>query len=45
MYPGIPILLYKKDVAEAFRWLWIALKDCCLFAADFHGKDFGLPVS
>ena len=42
MFPGIAILLAKKDVAEAFRWLWIALQDCCLFAADFHGRDFGL---
>ena len=41
-FPGISILFAKKDVAEAFRWLWIALDDCCLFATDFLGKDFGL---
>ena len=33
----------KKDIAEAFGWLWIAVEDCYLFAADFHGRDFGLP--
>ena len=31
LYPGIRILLSKRDVAEAFRWLWVAVEDCCLF--------------
>jgi hypothetical protein len=41
--PGIPILLAKKDVAEAFKWVWIDPHDVPLFGADLPGADFGLP--
>ena len=32
--PGIPILLAKKDVAGAFRLLWVSPEDVELFAGD-----------
>ena len=32
--PGIPVLLAKKDVAGAFRLLWVAPEDVELFAGD-----------
>ena len=41
--PGIPILLAKKDVAEAFKWVWIDSEDVPLFGADIPGEGFGLP--
>ena len=40
--PGIRLLLAKKDVAEAFKWLWVLLKDVGMFAADLPGEPFGL---
>ena len=41
--PGVPILLAKKDVAEAFKWAWIDADDVPLFGADIPGDGFGLP--
>ena len=41
--PGVPILLAKKDVAEAFKWVWIDANDVPLFGADIPGDGFGLP--
>eukprot|EP00913_Durusdinium_trenchii_P012815 g12033.t1 len=40
--PGIEILLAKKDVSEAFKWLPVKLPDTRLFAADLPGKEFHL---
>ena len=40
-YPGVPILLSKKDVSDAFKWIPIASKDSRLFAADLPGAPFG----
>lgn len=33
-YPGVDVLLAKKDVAGAFRLLWVAPQDVELFAGD-----------
>ncbi|CAE7689640.1 unnamed protein product [Symbiodinium sp. CCMP2592] len=33
-FPGVPILLSKKDVSDAFKWLPVALADTKFFAAD-----------
>ena len=41
--PGVPILLAKKDVAEAFKWIWIDTDDVLLFGADIPGDSFGVP--
>lgn len=36
--PGIPVLLAKKDIAGAFRLLWVAPSDVELFAGDLPWK-------
>jgi hypothetical protein len=41
--PGVPILLAKKDVVGAFKWVWIDADDVPLFGADIPGDGFGLP--
>ena len=41
--PGVPILLAKKDVAEASKWIWIDTDDVPLFSADGPGDSFGTP--
>ena len=33
-YPGVPVLLAKKDIAGAFRLLWVAPGDVELFAGE-----------
>ena len=40
--PGIPILLSKKAIAAAFKWLWLATQDAFMFATDIPGAEFGL---
>ena len=40
--PGVPILLAKKGVAEAFEWVWIDADDVPPFGADIPGDGFGL---
>ena len=42
-YPGIRVLLAKKDVSEAFKWLWVEQDDCRLFGADIPNEEEG-PV-
>jgi hypothetical protein len=39
-FPGIPLLIAKKDISEAFKWVWLALQDISLFAADIPGAEF-----
>ena len=39
--PGIPILLSKKDVSEAFKWIPVALEDTRFFAADLPASYAG----
>ena len=36
------ILISKKDVAAAFKWLWLAIRDAFMFATDIPGAEFGL---
>ena len=40
-YPGIPILLSKKDVSDAFKWIPVKSQDSRFFAADLPGAPFG----
>ena len=40
-YPGMDVLLAKKDVAEAFKWVPVRSSDARLFAADLPGSEFG----
>ena len=44
-YPFVSVLLSKKDISEAFKWLWLMLRDIHLFASDMPGKDFGIPYT
>ena len=37
-YPGVPVLLAKKDIAGAFRLLWVNPADAPLFAGDLPWK-------
>ena len=39
-YPKLPILLSKKDVSEAYKWVWLAPEDVWLFAADIPVATF-----
>ena len=41
--PGIPLLLSKKDVAEAFLWLWLLAESAGVFACNFHKGEASLP--
>jgi len=43
--PRIPLLLYKKDVAAAFKWLWVSPRDVRLFGADLGGSPWGVAGS
>ena len=40
-YPGIPVLLSKKDVSDAFKWIPVRAADSRFFAADLPGGAFG----
>ena len=42
-HPNTPILLSKKDVADAFKWVPIRKEDTRLFAADLPGGAFDAP--
>ena len=37
-YPGLPVLLAKKDIKGAFRLLWLDPEDCELFAGEVPWK-------
>ena len=43
-YPFARVLLSKKDISDAFKWVPVQLEDTRLFAADLPGKDFGLAT-
>ena len=36
-HPQVPILMAKRDIAEAFRWVWLQLEDSGLFATELPG--------
>lgn len=38
-FPGLPVLIAKKDIAGAFRLLWVAPEDVPLFAGDLPWKE------
>ncbi len=38
-YPGVPVLIAKKDIAGAFRLLWVAPEDVPLFAGDLPWQE------
>eukprot|EP00438_Fugacium_kawagutii_P035674 Skav231659 [mRNA] locus=scaffold823:44885:57127:- [translate_table: standard] len=40
-FPNTPILLSKKDVSDAFKWVPVRCEDTRLFAADLPGGEFG----
>ena len=40
-YPGVPVLLSKKDVSDAFKWIPVKSQDSRFFAADLPGGPFG----
>eukprot|EP00438_Fugacium_kawagutii_P001653 Skav236324 [mRNA] locus=scaffold97:181652:191974:+ [translate_table: standard] len=42
-YPNTPILISKKDVSDAFKWIPVRKEDTRLFAADLPGGEFGAP--
>eukprot|EP00435_Cladocopium_sp_Y103_P053696 s1782_g17.t1 len=42
-YPNTPILMSKKDVSDAFKWIPVRGEDTRLFAADLPGGEFGAP--
>ena len=41
-FPGIPVRLAKKDVAEAFRWVPVHEADTSIFGADLEGQRWGV---
>ena len=40
--PGIRLLLAKKNVADAFKWLWLLAECAGLFSCEFEPGDAGL---
>eukprot|EP00438_Fugacium_kawagutii_P005313 Skav210287 [mRNA] locus=scaffold475:3020:13981:- [translate_table: standard] len=42
-FPNTPILISKKDVSDAFKWVPVRCEDTRLFAADLPGGEFGAP--
>lgn len=42
-YLNTPILVSKKDVSDAFKWIPVRGEDTRLFAADLPGGEFGAP--
>lgn len=43
-YPHTKVLLSKKDISDAFKWVPVRLEDTRLFAADMPGHAFGLAT-
>ena len=40
--PGVPLLMSKQDVADAFRWVVMHEMDACIFGADLEGGKWGV---
>ena len=40
--PNLPVMLSKKDISEAFRWLWFVMSSIGLFSSDIPGKEFDM---
>jgi hypothetical protein len=43
-FPGIPIFLAKKDVSDAFKWLWLLAECSGLFFTEFKPGQAGLEA-
>ena len=43
-HPHIPLRICKIDVAKAFKWIFIALRDLGLFATDLPASLIDLPT-
>ena len=41
-YPGRKIFLAKRDVDSAFKLLWVAPEDACVFTTELPGSTIGL---
>ena len=44
-FPGVRILLPKKDIKDAFRWIAVNEADACIFGADLDGKEWNIPAT
>ena len=42
--PGMDILMAKKDVKDAFRWVVMHEMDACIFGADLEGGKWGVAA-
>ena len=42
---GVRILLTKKEIKDAFRWIAVNEADACIFGADLDGKEWGVPAT
>ncbi|CAK0826150.1 unnamed protein product, partial [Prorocentrum cordatum] len=41
-HPGVKIRIAKRDIAEAFRWIWLRAEDAGMFATELPGKVVGM---
>ena len=41
-WPGVDVIICKRDVSRAFQWLWIRQGDQWLFCTDLPGGDWGV---
>ena len=41
-HPGVKVLIAKRDIAEAFRWIWLRTEDAGMFATELPGKVVGM---
>ena len=42
--PGVAIHLAKKDVKDAFRWVFMHEMGACIFGADLEGGKWGVAA-
>ena len=41
-HPGVEVVIAKRDIAEAFRWIWHDTRDTGMFATELPGKAVGM---
>ena len=44
-HPEAPVLVAKRDIADAFKWIWVRDEDAGLFATELPGQSLGLDTS
>jgi hypothetical protein len=44
-FPGIPLLIAKKDIADAFKWLWVLAESAGLLSTNFPDSKTGLGAN